>query len=45
MRRLARYESHDGYYFADLTDGRTVAVPCNKVRLIHTVIAGGAVSL
>ncbi len=39
-RRLARCAPYDKFYFADLSDGRTVTLPVNKVRLIHTVIGG-----
>ena len=37
-RRLARCAPYDKFYFVNLSDGRTVALPCNKVRLIHTVV-------
>ena len=37
-RRLARCAPYDKFYFADLSDGRTLALPVNKVRLIHAVV-------
>ena len=43
-RRLARCAPYDKFYFADLSDGRTCEVPVNKVRLIHAVIGGPALS-
>ena len=44
MRRLARCAPYRDFYFASLNNGRTVAVPVNKVRLIHAVIGGPALS-
>ena len=41
-RRLARSAPYDKYYFADLSDGQTLALPVNKVRLIHAVIDSAA---
>ncbi len=34
-RRLARCAPYSHFHFADLSDQRTFAVPCAKVRLIH----------
>ncbi len=43
-RRLARCSPYNQYFFQTLAEHRTVAVPVNKVRLIHTVIGGPALS-
>ncbi len=37
MRRLARCAPFDQYYFQTLDDCRTVALLCNKVRLVHAI--------
>lgn len=38
LRRLARCQPFDRYFFSEPDTGATTAVPCNKVSAIHKVV-------
>ncbi len=40
LRRLARCQPFDKYFFASLETGETIAVPSNRIRMIHKIIVG-----